>query len=654
MKKKVWVSSPYMLVALVIMAIMTVGSFYGRGPWFFINLGLTTLFAVSFLTLRIQFQSYINTTLKSSAKVLTAQNEYYLNELALPIVVCGLNADIVWANAGFLKNIALNGSKVVGDSIEKYLNPKSINQIEGEKKSNIMYNGKQYTVYCVKTKDSYVLYFVDDTYLKEIHKEYTNKKTVVAIVAFDNREEVIRDATGGDESRITSEVEGAIRDWSSEFMGGFMRKLSGGRYLVITDEFHIQKAKERRFEVLDSVRKIEGVNGINATISMGIGTNTPTAVESEKLARQALDMSLGRGGDQVTIMQSDNKYEFFGGLSKGVEKRDKVRTRVIASSLSERIKASDKVLVMGHKFSDLDSVGSCVGVWAIAKKALLKQSHIVIDKNQSLATPVINSMISAYPDSKVFISPQEALSEITPKTLLVITDTHSFSFVESEELLKQAKTVVVIDHHRMMVTHIKNAIIFYHEPYASSASEMVAELAPYIDANAIGNIEAQALLAGIMLDTKNFVLKTSVRTFEAAALLKRRGADTVKVKKLFANSFATYREKSELIANAEIFDGYAVSCAEGFTQNTRVAAAQVADELLSIQGVKASFVLFEANNAINISGRSFGEINVQVILENFGGGGHLTMAGAQVKDKDMFDVRKELIDVIKENDDRLK
>ncbi len=653
MKRKIWVASPYMLIALAIMGFMTAVSFYFDIIWFSINLTLTGLFALSFLTITLQFKSHITATVKAASKILTIESEYHLNELSLPIVVCSESTDIVWANSAFLENVA-GEEQVKGDNIQKFLYPKTLWQVAGEKSVNVSFKDKQFTVYCVKSKGSYVFYFVDDTYFKNVHKEFVEKKAVVAIICFDNKEELLRDATGGEESRITSEVEGVVRDWAREFMGGFMRKLSGGRYLMLTDEFHVAKAKERRFEVLDKVRKVKGLNDMSATISIGIGSNSSTAVESENDARQALDMALGRGGDQVAIMQKNNQYEFFGGLSKGVEKRDKVRTRVIASSLSEQIKSSDKVYVMGHKNSDLDSVGSCVGVWAAAKNGLHKQAYIVINKNQSLAGPVINAVSSAYPEETIFVTPQDAIQHITPKTLLVITDTHSYSFVESEELLNLAGAVVVIDHHRMMVTHIKNSVIFYHEPYASSASEMVAELIQYIDPGSISGVEAQSLLAGIMLDTKNFVLKTSVRTFEASAFLRRRGADTVKVKKLFANSFSTYKEKAQLVANAQILDMYAVSCAEEFTQNTRIAAAQVADELLSISGVKASFVLFDANGSVNISGRSLGDVNVQVILEEFGGGGHLTMAGAQVKGADMFEVRKKLIDILKEKTNAIK
>ena len=357
-------------------------------------------------------------------------------------------------------------------------------------------------------------------------------------------------------------------------------------------------------------------------------------------------MALGRGGDQVAVRQADGTYEFFGGLSKGVEKRDKVRTRVIAATLSDHIKRSDRVFIMGHKNSDLDSVGAAVGMWAAATKGLQQKASIVIDRGRSVAGSLIG-MFDHIPEyENMFISPQEALEQCTPRSLLIVVDTHSTNFVESPEVLKATERVVVIDHHRMMVTHIQDSVIFYHEPYASSASEMVGELVQYINASALNRREATALLAGIMLDTKNFVLKTGVRTFEASAFLKRRGADTVEVKKLFANSLDTYKERSQLVAGAEVYKGCAIACSNWEFPNVRIAAAQAADELLSIQNVRASFVIFRSGNEIGISARSLGEVNVQILLEEFGGGGHLNMAGAQVKNSSTNDVRKALIRVL--------
>lgn len=647
MKRKIWVVSPFLYLVIGTMFVMSLLSYRYNKVIFAVELSICILLALSMLFLRVQFRFHVGAALRTAKKVLTAENEHSLNELAMPVAVTGLEGDIIWANTPFITSVN-SGKDVGGDSILKYIYPKTLRQIMGEKGASISRGDKQFTVYTVKTEASYVLYFVDDTYFKQIHKDYIEKRPVMSLICFDNRDELIRDASGGDESRITSQVETVIRDWATEKMGGFVRKLSGGRYLMISDESHMDGAKSRRFEVLDQVREIKGTGGLSATISIGIGRGASSSVESESWARQALDMALGRGGDQVAIMKKGDHYEFFGGLSKGVEKRDKVRTRVIAATLSDHIKASDKVFVMGHRNSDLDSVGASVGIWAAVTRGVKKNAFIVVNQNQTLAGPLINSLSGAYPDTRIFVSPQDALQEVTEKTLLIVVDTHSTSFVESPELLNSVGGVVVIDHHRMMVTHIKNSVIFYHEPYASSTSEMVAELVQYIDGTAIGSIEAQALLSGIMLDTKNFVLKTGVRTFEASAYLKRRGADTVQVKRLFANSLSTYREKSQLVGAAEVYRSCAVACSRESTSNTRIAAAQAADELLSIQGVKASFVLFRADGGVNISARSLGDVNVQLILEVFGGGGHLTMAGAQMEGVTLEEAKAALLETLNE------
>ena len=326
-----------------------------------------------------------------------------------------------------------------------------------------------------------------------------------------------------------------------------------------------------------------------------------------------------------------------------MEKRDKVRTRVIAATLSDHVKESDRVFVMGHKNSDLDAVGAAVGMWAAIRKGLERPAAIVINRNQTLAGPLVDMVAKAYPGEQVFIGAQEAMATATDRSLLIVVDTHSVNFVEHHELLERIPRVVVIDHHRMMVSHIKNALIFYHEPYASSASEMVTELVQYIKGSAIDSADAQALLAGIMLDTKNFVLKTGVRTFEASAFLRRRGADTVAVKKLFSDSLDTYKQKAQLVSGAEIYKGCAIASSSWEMEDLRIAAAQAADELLSIMGVNASFVLYRVGNDVSISARSLGDINVQLILEEFGGGGHFTMAGAQLKNTTIGEARRALL-----------
>ncbi len=587
---------------------------------------------------------------KSAQKVLRAKEDVVLEDFALPVAVVSPMADVVWTNRLFREKLG-DGKQVIGESIIRFIYPKTLRQISENKGTAIAYGDRQYTVYSAKTDGYMVLYFVDDTLYKEIHKEYREKRPVVCMAAFDNREEMVRGVPGGEESRVVAEVDAIIREWGNSKMGGFTKKLNTGRYLIVVYDMEIEQARKRRFEVLDAVRKVTNTNKMSATISIGVGRGATSLAESESFARQALDMALGRGGDQVAVMQTDGAYEFFGGLSRGVEKRDKVRTRVIAAAISDHVRASDRVFVMGHKNSDLDSVGAACGMWAVIAKGLEMPVHIVVDRSRSLADQLIENMDEYYKQDRVFISPQEALQMMTEKSLLIITDTHSPTFVESEELLNKMERVIVIDHHRMMVNYIRKTLIFYHEPYASSAAEMVTEIVQYIKASSISAAAAQALLAGIMLDTKSFVLKTGVRTFEAAAFLRRCGADTVEVKKLFANSFESYKQKAQMVSDAEIYQTCAIAASADEHEDIRIAAAQAADELLTIQGVKASFVLYQQGTAVNISARSLGDVNVQLILEAFGGGGHFTMAGAQLADISLHDA-KELL--MKELDAKLK
>lgn len=643
--------SPLFYLMAAAMVLMALASYRYNRILFLVEGTAAVLSGLAVLVSDVLYRRNISTTVRSAKRVLTGEEEAAFQAFALPVAVVAPAGDIVWANEAFAGSLC-GGRNFLGDNVLKYIYPKTFRQVMGERGTSVSHNGREYTVYGARAKEGYILYFVDDTYFKTISKEYRERRPVVCLAAFDNREELARDSFGGDDSRIVGEVDAVMRRWVIEEMNGFVRRLDSSRYLFVVDDAHIEQAKQKRFHVLDEVRTIKSArNNMSATMSIGVGRGAKDIAESERWARQALDMALGRGGDQVAVKQEGDSYEFFGGLSKGVEKRDKVRTRVIAATLSDHVKASDQVFVMGHKNSDLDSVGSAVGMWAAIHKGLEKPVHIVLNRNQTLAGPLVEMTDQAYPNDQLFISPLEALQSATERSLLIVVDTHSVNFVESRELLERVPRVVVIDHHRMMVTHIKNALIFYHEPYASSASEMVTELAQYIKASAIDEADAQALLAGIMLDTKNFVLNTGVRTFEASAYLRRRGADTVAVKKLFSDSLETYKQKAQLVSGAEIYKGCAIATSSQDHGDQRIAAAQAADELLSILGVKASFVLYRSGNDVGVSARSLGDVNVQVILEEFGGGGHFTGAGAQIKNVSVADVRRALL---RELDDKME
>ena len=643
MKRKVWVSSPVFFVITAVMLIMAGISYSYNSIIFSVEMTLAICSIVAVMLSTEHFKTHVATAVKSAQKILSGEEYRSLEDFTMPVAVIGDAGDIIWVNGAFSAKVSKK-HECRGENIIKFIYPRTIDQIIADSGSDITVGDKQYTVFAARTVYGSIVYFIDDTYYKEINREYTERRPVVAVAYFDNREELARDSSGSEDSRITSEVESALINWAQS-MGGFLKKLSGGRYLVLTDEAHIRAAMEKRFEILDAIRSIKSGERRSATVSMGVGRGADSLQQGEEWARKALDMALGRGGDQVAVKQKDDTYEFFGGLSKGVEKRDKVRTRVIAATLSDHIKSSDVVFVMGHKFSDLDCVGAAIGLWSVVTKSLKKPAYIVINRTQSLASPLISSMESSE-DGKIFISPLDAMSMVTPKTMLIVVDTHSQEFVESAELLAAVSRVVVIDHHRMMVKHIENALVFYHEPYASSTSEMVAELVQYIGDGALNQTEAEALLSGIMLDTKNFVLKTGVRTFEAAAYLRRRGADTVEVKRMFSDTIDTYKAKYRIVSSAEILNDCAITSSDKEFPDIRITSAQAADELLSIQGVNASFVIFPSGNTVNVSARSLGEINVQLIMEALGGGGHLTMAGAQLTGVTVQQAREKLISVL--------
>lgn len=647
MKKKVWVASPICFVLAAGMLIMALISWFtGHKMVFFIEAVVAVVAILAIAIVHIRFQSYVYTSVKAAKKVLFGKEYDALEQFTMPMAIVGEAGDIVWANAAFLES-AGRARDCRGENVMKFLYPHTIQQVVAAKGTDVTIGDRQFTAFASKTEQGHILCLVDDTYYKAINREYVEKHPVVALAHFDNREELARDSSGSEDARIASEVEQVLTEWAQS-MGGFLRRLSGGRFLILTDEIHIRQAMEKRFEVLDKIREIKAGERRSATVSIGVARGAESLQEAEQWARKALEMALGRGGDQVAVKQKNDTYEFFGGLSKGVEKRDKVRTRVIAATLSDHIKESENVLIMGHRFSDLDSMGAAVGLWSVITKALHKPAFVVVDRQQTLAGQIVERIDANSGDRVVFLSPMDAMEQLSPRTLLIVVDTHSPDFVESRELLNHVSRVVVIDHHRLMVKRIDNAIVFYHEPYASSASEMVAELVQYIGDSTLTQHEAEALLAGIMLDTKSFVLKTGVRTFEAAAYLRRRGADTVEVKRMFADSIDSYKAKYKIVSGAEIQQNCAIACADKEFPDIRVVSSQAADELLSIRGVKASFVIYPTGNVMNISARSLGDINVQLVMEVLGGGGHLTMAATQLPNLTIEQARTKLVAAIKE------
>lgn len=497
-----------------------------------------------------------------------------------------------------------------------------------------------------EAKELTLLFFKNITDITALETEKKLSQPVVILFMVDGYEELISGCLESEKAHVSVQIDKLLEDFAGQTTG-VLRKNASDRFIAVIEERHLQEILRNKVEILDKAREIFVNDRLNVTMSIGIGRTGKTLKESEQFARQALEMALGRGGDQAAV-KTDNGFEFYGGVSKGVERHTKVKTRIIANSLLELVDNADKIFIMGHKYSDLDSVGSSVGL-TCAIRNLGKSAWAVCDYSTSLAKVLIDRFPHVDGEEPLFTEPADAMEELTDNSLLIICDTHNPLIIESKELYEKAKKVVVIDHHRKMVNYIDNAVIFHHEPYASSASEMVTELIQYFgEAGKLRAVQAECLLAGIMLDTKNFVMKTGVRTFEAAAVLRKMGADTITVKKMFSSSIDSYKRKTQIVAEAEIYRKCAISPCDFYADDLRIVAPQAADELLTIKNVDASFVLFKTmSNEISISARSMGNLNVQLIMEALGGGGHQTMAGAQLKDvtvNEALDTLKKSID----------
>lgn len=568
----------------------------------------------------------------------------FMNSLPAPVAVIDDQKQFVWYNQIFAEKIGL-GQDVYGLDFESFVKI-DLDSLISNGSAFCPVKGCIYNVTAEKFDKNdmsfLVLYFHDDTNYYSIKKAMDESHPNVLVITIDNYDDIMQNAKESEKAQTSVETEKLIENFMSK-TNGFIKKTSANTFYAIIESVHLKEIIDGKFKVLDAARNIKIAGKYPLTFSIGVGQGAKSLAESESIARQCLDMALGRGGDQA-VVKTQNGYRFFGGVSKGVEKRSRSKTRIIANALQDLIMNSDKVFIMGHRFGDLDSVGAACGL-AGAVKILEKEVYIAVDRSKNLATNLID-MVDNETNCGLFVTPSEAEIMIGPNDMLIIVDTHNKDYIESRELYEKAHSVVVVDHHRKTVNFIDDAVIFHHEPYASSASEMVTEIIQYFNYNSdekVASCYADALLAGIMLDTKNFVMRTGVRTFEAAAFLKKLGADTVAVKLLFSNSIDSYRRKSQIVASAKIHNNCAIAAADFKSDDIRLVAPQAADELLSITDVAASFVIYKTNNILNISARSLGALNVQLIMEQLGGGGHQTMAAAQLENTSVEDAVKSLI-----------
>ncbi|MSS64553.1 DHH family phosphoesterase [Velocimicrobium porci] len=578
-----------------------------------------------------------------------------LREMALPYGILDVEGHLLWGNDEFLSVIsdekaARKSIKNVIPGLETDLLPKTEQDEElhlvideryykvimrriilQEGEENAKGLGKELERFC----DSSCLisiYLHDETDILSGLQEIKNQKLIAGLLYIDNYEEALDTVDEVRRSLLIALVDRKINKYMQS-IDAIAKKLEKDKYIFVFQNRYLEKLREDKFSILEEVRSVNIGNDMAVTISLGLGVNGETYTQAYEYARAAIDLALGRGGDQAVIKEGD-RISYYGGKSIQVEKNTRVKARVKAHALRELIEAKEEVFIMGHSLGDVDSFGASIGIYRAAK-TLGKKAHIVINEVSSSVRPIMDRFLDN-PDYEedMIISGERAIEKVNKNMLLVIVDVNRPSYTECRELIDLTNTVVILDHHRRTDEAIEHAVLSYIEPYASSACEMVAEILQYIADNLkLKQAEADAMYAGIMIDTNNFLTKTGVRTFEAAAYLRRHGADVTRIRKGFRSEMIEYKVKAEAIQQTEVYmDCYAITvCAGKGTESPTILGAQVANELLDIQGIKASFVLTEYNDKIYISARSIDELNVQVVMEKLGGGGHLSVAGAQLE-----------------------
>ena len=572
----------------------------------------------------------------------------------LPMLVFDLNTgEILWGNDRF---VGLTGMKdklfevTVADAVPGF---DSHWLLEGKREAPeyVVWNHRTYRVFGALNRTDELkgdhstmatTYWLDITEAEQMRQTLDMTRPTVAILMIDNYEDLMKACPESKRSALLADIEGKLNDWCAD-SGGLLLGYDRDRYLFVMEEKDFSTYAEKKFDVLDSVRTVES-GGVSATLSIGVGRDGDSFDGLFKNADLALEMALSRGGDQA-VVKDRNNFEFYGGRSKTTEKRTKVKSRVMANALRELVQDARNVYVMGHKYADMDSLGAAAGICCICRK-LGKKAQIVIDTENNAAHPVLRALQQMPEYAGVFVAGETAFLHAQPDTLLVVVDTNRPDSVESEPLLESCTRVAVIDHHRRGSSYIDKMTLNYHEPYASSASELVTELMQYLlEPTDILKCEAEALLAGVVLDTKNFTNRTGGRTFEAAAYLRRAGADTQDVQRMFQSDLDAMVTRYAIMRQAQIYHGdiAVVAADEAYD---RVTAAKAADELLTIRGIRASFVLYRKDDGVYMSARSLGEVNVQVILEALGGGGNSTTAGGQAKGITVAEAKEKLLAAI--------
>jgi cyclic-di-AMP phosphodiesterase len=629
----------YGLAILTALLLVSV-SFY---QWIISLIGLIVFGIVYFLAFYFERRSHEETEeyISTLSYRVKRVGEEALMEMPIGIMLINDEYYIEWTNP-FLAS-CFNEDTVVGRSlydVAESLVPLIKQEVDSE---IVTINERKYQV-VLKLKEK-LLYFFDVTEQKEIEKQYHDERTNIGIIFLDNYDELTQGMDDQTRSSLNSLVTSILNKWAKEY-GVFLKRVSSERFIAVINEKILQVLEKEKFGILDDVRDTTAKQNVPLTLSIGVGTGVSSLPELGTLAQSSLDLALGRGGDQVAIKQTNGKVKFYGGKTNPMEKRTRVRARVISHALKEIMIESDKVIIMGHKHPDMDAIGAAIGIRKVAQMNQ-REGYVVLNFNE-----IDNGVKRLMKEIKVnsdlhsrFITPEEALEMATEDTLLVVVDTHKPSMVIEERLLNKMDKVVVIDHHRRGEDFIKNPLLVYMEPYASSTAELVTELLEYQPKHEkITMLEATSLLAGIIVDTKSFTLRTGSRTFDAASYLRAQGADTVLVQKFLKEDVDTYIKRSRLIESVKFFrEGVAIAKAEDDVIYDPVLIAQAADTLLTMDEVIASFVISKRDpETIGISARSLGDVNVQIIMENLNGGGHLTNAATQIKQASVSEAEEQL------------
>ncbi|TQR11528.1 DHH family phosphoesterase [Psychrobacillus soli] len=555
--------------------------------------------------------------------------------LEMPIGILLINDQYVieWANPYMTQKLPFD--TIIGEELFSISTDfKQLLKQEDSKETVISFDDNNYKV--LYKAEEKLLYFFDITEQVEMESLYYGDRTVIGVLFIDNYDEIAQGMDDQTRGQLNSIVTSCVNDWGAKY-GIYVKRISSDRFLAVFNESILVELEKNKFSILDDIRETTSKFGFSLTLSVGVGTGSISLVELGELAQSSLDLVLGRGGDQVAIKHPSGKVKFYGGKTNPVEKRTRVRARVISHALRDLIQDSDQVFVMGHRMPDMDAIGSAVGVRKMAEMNKV-DGYVVIDFNEldNSVTRLMDEIKEKPELYDRFISPEEAMNKMSDKTLLVVVDTHKPSLVIDEKLLQKAEKIVVIDHHRRGEEFISNTMLVYMEPYASSTSELVTELIEYQPKHQkITSLEATSMLAGIIVDTKSFTLRTGARTFEAASYLRTNGADTVLVQRLLKEDIDTYIERSKIVQTVEFFgEGIAIAHGADNIAYSQVLLAQTADILLTMNNITASFVIGrKSDSKIGISARSLGDVNVQLVMEKLNGGGHLTNAACQLEDK---------------------